>query len=579
MKTLVVILALSAIAIATRQAQSPPRNASLSGVVVADDANSSPIRRARVMLNSANGAVGLTTVTDDEGRFSFAALPAASYQLSATKAAFVPVNFGAKRPGRQGTAIALADAERRTNVVLKMSRGAVIEGTAFDQNGEPAAGRLVSLKQIQIVNGVQSLVAAAADGDSRTDDRGRYRKYGLAAGEYLVVIEPFGRLPNDLRETTQVNVARASALNRGEASSSGAEVRVPTVGYAPVYFPGTTDPGSASPIRVGAGEERTGADVRLSLSPLVNVHVALTLAEGSLPANLSVSIRPLGEIPGAPGAWPFRPEAARGSFVASAVPPGRYELVAQARPNPSIGPNGPIPELLDLWWGSMGITVADEEPHISLRLEREPTVSGRLVFDDGTAPHPDVARVGVRMHRVAGGSETASAVTAAGTFRMPAAPGTYRVAAEFSAGTPDAASWAVKSITLDGRDITDSTIDVRPGQDLAEMVVTFTSQRTTLTGVLSDASGRMLTDFFIVVFPKDRSLWVPQSRWIAQARPATDGRFSVAGLPPGQYLVAALTDVEPGEWFDPSFLESIVNGSVPTALGEGQQKTLDLRVR
>jgi hypothetical protein len=61
-------------------------------------------------------------------------------------------------------------------------------------------------------------------------------------------------------------------------------------------------------------------------------------------------------------------------------------------------------------------------------------------------------------------------------------------------------------------------------------------------------------------------------------RPATDGRFRIAGLPPGEYLLAALTDVEQGEWLDPSFLEKLVPASVRVALAEGEKKNQDLRI-
>jgi hypothetical protein len=62
-------------------------------------------------------------------------------------------------------------------------------------------------------------------------------------------------------------------------------------------------------------------------------------------------------------------------------------------------------------------------------------------------------------------------------------------------------------------------------------------------------------------------------------RPATDGRFIVSNLPPGDYLVAALVDVGPNEWNDPSFLAEIAPAGVRLTLGEGEKRTLDLRVR
>ena len=49
-------------------------------------------------------------------------------------------------------------------------------------------------------------------------------------------------------------------------------------------------------------------------------------------------------------------------------------------------------------------------------------------------------------------------------------------------------------------------------------------------------------------------------------------------LPPGDYRVTAVTDVEQGEWFDPTFLQQLVSVSVPFSLAPGQKHTQDLRV-
>jgi hypothetical protein len=52
----------------------------------------------------------------------------------------------------------------------------------------------------------------------------------------------------------------------------------------------------------------------------------------------------------------------------------------------------------------------------------------------------------------------------------------------------------------------------------------------------------------------------------------------VTGLPPGEYRIAALVDVAPGEINDPAFLEQIVAASVKVTLAEGERKTQDLRI-
>jgi hypothetical protein len=90
--------------------------------------------------------------------------------------------------------------------------------------------------------------------------------------------------------------------------------------------------------------------------------------------------------------------------------------------------------------------------------------------------------------------------------------------------------------------------------------------------------GQPSADFTIIVFPADNRYWVPQTRRIAAVRPGTDGRFTFRNIPAGEYRMTAVTDAEPGEWFDPAFLNQLVPASIPVTLTEGQRKVQDIRV-
>ena len=62
------------------------------------------------------------------------------------------------------------------------------------------------------------------------------------------------------------------------------------------------------------------------------------------------------------------------------------------------------------------------------------------------------------------------------------------------------------------------------------------------------------------------------------ARPGTDGKFTVANLPPGDYRMAAVVDVAPSDLNDPAFLEQILGASFAIKLGVGENKTQDLKI-
>jgi hypothetical protein len=138
--------------------------------------------------------------------------------------------------------------------------------------------------------------------------------------------------------------------------------------------------------------------------------------------------------------------------------------------------------------------------------------------------------------------------------------------------------WWLRSAIAGGRDLLDGPIEVGAGTRIGNIVVTLTDRHTEIGGVLQSATGIPAPEYYVVVFPADRALWMPDSRRIRSTRPATDGTFSFADLPPGAYLLAALTDVEPDEWTRVEFLQELVPVAVKVALGEGEKRRQDLRI-
>ena len=50
-------------------------------------------------------------------------------------------------------------------------------------------------------------------------------------------------------------------------------------------------------------------------------------------------------------------------------------------------------------------------------------------------------------------------------------------------------------------------------------------------------------------------------------------------LPPGDYFIVAVDDVEQGEWFDPAFLEKVRPDATRVSVSEGEKKKQDLRIQ
>jgi hypothetical protein len=137
----------------------------------------------------------------------------------------------------------------------------------------------------------------------------------------------------------------------------------------------------------------------------------------------------------------------------------------------------------------------------------------------------------------------------------------------------------VKSATVGGRDVLDTPFDVRPGVDVSDVVVTFTDRVTQVSGLVTDGTGRPAPTYSVIVFSVDPKFWRQGSRWVRQpVRPASDGRYSVSSLPPGDYYLAVVTDFQPTEWYTPGFLQQVVPGAIRLTIGEGEKKVQDLKL-
>jgi hypothetical protein len=65
---------------------------------------------------------------------------------------------------------------------------------------------------------------------------------------------------------------------------------------------------------------------------------------------------------------------------------------------------------------------------------------------------------------------------------------------------------------------------------------------------------------------------------VQSVRTGADGRFAVRDLPAGEYLVAAVSDVDAASLADAAFLESLLPAAVPLRLGDGERKSQDLTI-
>jgi hypothetical protein len=137
--------------------------------------------------------------------------------------------------------------------------------------------------------------------------------------------------------------------------------------------------------------------------------------------------------------------------------------------------------------------------------------------------------------------------------------------------------WMVDSATINGRDVLDEPFDVTPSES-AVLHVVLSEQGAALLGRLELGDSRPATEFVIIAFPTNRAWWRSPFRRIRGSRPGTDGHFEINNLPPGDYYLAALTEVAPDEWLEAAFLSDVVPSAVRVTLRPGEALIKNLRV-
>jgi hypothetical protein len=230
--------------------------------------------------------------------------------------------------------------------------------------------------------------------------------------------------------------------------------------------------------------------------------------------------------------------------------------------------------------------------NLSMILRPGATLSGRVQFDAAVKPPPpDLTplRVAAVLPRgsyssTSGGTMMGTAIVSVapvgverdGTFSIRGlAPGRYVLRATIPSDVSQ--DWWLRSAMLDGRDLLDEPFTIG-AEDLIDLVLWFTDKRTEIAGTLQSAAGLPAPEYFVVAFPADRALWRAGSRRIASARPDTSGAFAIRDLPGGEYLLAALTDLDATDLEDTVFLEALAAQSIRVAVSDGQRAVQNLRI-
>jgi hypothetical protein len=546
----------------------------LSGRVVAVDTGRA-IRRARVFISAAELPGGRGALTDDSGAFDFADLPGGRYTINASKSGYITLSYGQRRPLQAGTPLQLVDGQQLKGVDFALPRGGVVSGRVSDETGDVMPGVMVQVMRYQYQQGDRRLVPA---GQAQSDDRGVYRVWGLNPGDYYVsAVARNEGLPGRANAALVAQQVQNAIQGAGRGARGNIVVALGGLDgqdsqdqlmYAPTYYPGVGSPADARAVTVGVSQEIVDIDFALQLVRTARVSGHVENPDGSWTAQGNVQLAPqtgargnLGQNFGGRIGWD-------GQFTIANVPPGLYTL--RARNNDRDSPLST----------SQPMSIAGGDVNnVIVVLQTGGSLSGSLVFQPGSTAVPgDLTQIRITAPAAEPddnvGPQSNPRVSKDGTFTMDG----VTVGSHLIRANGQLRGWNLKSVEINGRDVTDTPIDIRSGQKITNVVLTFTDRVNEINGSVTDTQGTPLTEYTVLAFSTNTSVWRAQSRQIATARPDQTGMFKIRNLPAGEYYVVTVDPSEPGEWFDPTYLDQHRTGAARVVLGDGDIKTQDFRV-
>jgi hypothetical protein len=571
-KKLVVVLVMVATFAAGAAAQTPvvplrdrPTQAAtgtgrIRGRVVAADTGA-PLRRAQVRLASWELRVFRTVSTDAEGRFNVTDLPAGSYGLTVTRNGYASLQFGQQRPFEPGRPLDIANGQLIDHVDFALPRGGLIVGRVTDQLGEPVAGiHMQAMRFHYLPGGDRQLMGTSMGGTSIvTNDLGEFRVSGLLPGTYVLSANPDdGGMRGITRDSA---AAQASGENYG---------------YATTFYPGTLSTEQAEPITIGAGDVASASFV-LSTARLTRVSGMIRDSQGRPVAGGRLGLQ--SRTPTSAWGTTGLQIGADGRFSIANVPPGDYSIEVVPMSGgfrPTAGAE--FDEVASVPFTAAGQDITD----LIITTTPGATLTGRVIFEGTSkAARPDQVSANSPDHRtnvVYRRSDDNGAIDAAGRFQLRGIIGRAIFVTGFKDYNVRDAGWSMKSVTLNGADITDTPIDIPSTGDISGIEITLTDTLTRLSGTVTNARREAVKDYVVVILPERLKEGILPGRFTRTVRPNQEGRYEIRGLPAGNYLVVAVPTFEFGHEWDPAFRKQAEPTAKRFRLTHGQTATLDLEL-
>jgi hypothetical protein len=502
---------------------------SIAGTIV-NAASGEPIRHANVAALSEEDSHTVAAVeSDGEGHFSLDRLPAAKYQLTASKRGFRTAFYDEHQ--EFNSAIVTGLGQETGNLTFRLVPGSILHGVVITDGGDPVENARVMLFQ-KARDGKTGGRVTQAD-NVNTDDTGAYEFNNLAAGEYLlaVVAEPWYAIHRS---------SRARPRSAGAADSDGGTADPAAaldVAYPVTYFDSTTDEASASRIVI-AGGSRVEANITLHAAPALYIDVDTPIKQDGSIARAELRQTVFGAVVGTENTG-FLNSMETGTTEFTGVAPGHYELT-----------QGDPPRILEMdATSSIQVDPTLGTPAVSVR--------GSLRTAAGT-PLTDDCNVSLESADSAARQNSLQAVCLRGAFNFPSVPaGQWQLSAQGAGSQLSIASVTVGNRTRAGNLI---TVQDRP----LSVIVTIAQGATRLTGFVR-RDGKGVAGVMVVLVPRELTALPALAR---RDQSDSDGSFSLRDVAPGQYTLVAIEDGWELDWAQPEVIARYLRAGIAVTVSD-----------
>lgn len=516
------------------QADTSAISTKIAGTAVSAIAGTA-LAQARVSItDTKNRGNSRWVITSENGRFEFEHVPAGKYSLEGAKRGFLTSAY--EQHGQFSTAIVTGTEFDTTNLVLKLTPMASIEGEVADEGGEPVREGRVTLYRENHGSGITRITPINTES---TNDLGTFEFAPLAPGKYFISV------------SAKPWYAVHPAVDSGEGSNGGTATadRSLDVAYPTTYSGGATESDGAMAIELKGGDH---TEVEIHLFPVPSLHLIYRIPDddgrrGFAPPILEKRVFDSSEMMQAETRG-----VAKGVYELTGVPAGTYSV--RMRNMGSRYTSGASE--LDLRNDGQELDIAKGEPEGSLKL---------TVQIARQEPIPKGMRIGLRDQQ--NRNRAFQEVDASGEATMENLPaGKYSIMV-FSQGKP----YSVIRTSSEAGATAGHDVNVAAGGTLAVTAV-LVAGNANIEG-FAKRGGKAASGVMVVLIPKESST---RDELFRRDQSDSDGSFHLGSVIPGEYTLVAIEDAWGFDWSKPGQLAHYAQHGQAIRIPEGAQSTVQL---